>query len=222
MTNDARKRVTKGVPTGGQFAAENKHRTLLAPQNEGASRPLTATDGSVTAQLREEVEAQGLSIKQDGESIEVDEASETQRGYEWKGWGHKSEQMEWGEDCGLSETNFPSSALEVAKEEFKKNPKAEIWYCTAGEVDRCVKAVYFVDLGKINLSDDGSIEWVDAAFYEGSTPAEILDDATFDWLETIRRETDEAREAAEAIETGHYEVLGYESKEAFEASRRRD
>jgi hypothetical protein len=47
MTNDARKRVSRGVPTGGQFATENKHRTLLAPQNEGASRPLTATDGSV-------------------------------------------------------------------------------------------------------------------------------------------------------------------------------
>jgi hypothetical protein len=31
MTNDARKRVSRGVPTGGQFATENKHRTLLAP-----------------------------------------------------------------------------------------------------------------------------------------------------------------------------------------------
>jgi hypothetical protein len=64
-----RNRVSKGVPTGGQYQAEHKLGTLTLPSQAVSQN--TDEFEKVVTELREAVEAQGFSIEYDGDSIEV-------------------------------------------------------------------------------------------------------------------------------------------------------
>jgi hypothetical protein len=80
MTSDARKRVTKGVPTGGQFAAENKHRTPLAPQGEDLDLHVDWVDGSKVWLENGKLESagwlqNGVLYREDGSIVENAEAT---------------------------------------------------------------------------------------------------------------------------------------------------